>query len=70
MCSSDLHRVPSALVFCATPANVTHVLVDGRVVVDDGVVTTVDEEAVIAEATEAARRVFAKAGVPSRLNRR
>ncbi|MEZ5279429.1 MAG: amidohydrolase [Acidimicrobiales bacterium] len=68
--TAPVHRVPSALVFCATPANVTHVLVDGRVVVDDGVVTTVDEEAVIAEATEAARRVFAKAGVPSRLNRR
>jgi 5-methylthioadenosine/S-adenosylhomocysteine deaminase len=38
-----IHRMASTLVLCAMPADVTHVVVDGKVVVDDGVVTTVDQ---------------------------
>jgi len=67
--TAPVHRVPSALVFCASPANVTHVMVDGRLVVDDGTVTTVDEVALRAEAGASARSVFRRAGVDSRLTR-
>ncbi len=67
--TGPVHRVPSALVFCASPADVTHVLVGGRVVVDDGEVVGVDERALMAEAATAAGEVFARAGVESRLTR-
>ena len=66
---APVHRVPSALVFCASPASVTHVLVDGRVVLDEGKITVVDEQAVLEEAHDAARSVFRRAGVDSRLTR-
>lgn len=66
---APVHRVPSALVFNAAPADVTHVMVDGRMVVDDRRVTVVDEAELIDQATRAAGRVFARAGVDSRLTR-
>ncbi len=65
---APVHRVMSALVFNATPADVRHVIVDGRVVVEDGRATFVDEGELIAEATTMAGEVFARAGVSSRLN--
>ena len=64
---APVHSVESALVFNASPANVTHVIVDGRVVVDDGQVTFVDEDELLAESRVAASRVFTAAGVASRL---
>ncbi|MEM9130933.1 MAG: amidohydrolase [Actinomycetota bacterium] len=67
--TAPVHRVPSALVFCASPADVRHVLVDGRLVIDDGAVVGVDEKALMAEASAAAGKVFARAGVESRLTR-
>ncbi len=66
---APVHRVPSALVYCATPADITHVAVAGRVLIDDGEVVGVDERALVAAATESAAEVFAKAGVSSRLTR-
>ena len=66
---APVHRVASAIVFCATPADVTHVIVDGEVLIDDGVVSAIDEHALIAEAEAAAREVFRRAGVASRLTR-
>ncbi len=66
---APVHRVPSALVFCATPANVRYVLVDGRLVIDDGVVTVVDEAALRAAARKAAADVFRRAGIETRLTR-
>jgi 5-methylthioadenosine/S-adenosylhomocysteine deaminase len=42
-----LHHIDSALVFCALPSDVRHVVVDGRVVVRDRVVTTVDVPALL-----------------------
>jgi len=65
---APVHHVESALVFNASPANVTHVMVDGRLVIDDGTVTFVDEAELLAESRVAAARVFARAGVKSRLN--
>jgi 5-methylthioadenosine/S-adenosylhomocysteine deaminase len=55
-----MHQAASALVLCAMPADVTHVVVDGRLVVDDGVVTTVDVD----ELVERCRRRGAELGLP------
>ncbi|MCP5027538.1 MAG: amidohydrolase [Actinomycetia bacterium] len=67
--TAPVHRVPSALVFCATPAAVTHVMVDGRILVDQGELTMIDEKQLVSDATESAREVFRRAGVSSRLTR-
>ena len=45
------------LVHCETGSSVDCVLVDGRVIVRDGRLTTVDEAALLAEADEIGRRV-------------
>jgi cytosine/adenosine deaminase-related metal-dependent hydrolase len=45
------------LVYCEAGSSVRTVLVDGRVVLDEGRVTTVDEAALFAEADEIAKRV-------------
>ena len=66
---APVHRIPSALVFCATPGDVTHVVVDGRILIDDRRLTMVDEAALVAEAEASAREVFRRAGVASRLTR-
>lgn len=66
---APVHRVASALVFNAMPADVTHVMVDGRLVIEDGNVTFVDEAELLAEARQAAAAVFRRAGVTSRLTR-
>ncbi len=65
--TAPVHRVASALVYTATPANVTHVVVDGRILVDEGRVTVLDERRLLAAADHAAQRVFASVGVVSRL---
>lgn len=67
--TAPVHRVPSALVFCASPAQVSHVIVDGRVLIDEGVVTMLDEKALRSAANAAARRVFERAGIDSRITR-
>ncbi len=65
--AAPVHRPVSSLVFCCSPADVEHVMVDGEFVVKDGTINRADEAAVLAEATEVAAKVFAKAGVRSRL---
>ncbi len=67
--TAPVHRVVSALVFCATPRDVTHVVVDGRILIDDRVVKVVDEDELMARAGESARIVFRRAGISSRLDR-
>jgi 5-methylthioadenosine/S-adenosylhomocysteine deaminase len=67
--TAPVHRVPSALVFCASPAQVTHVIVDGRILIDDGALTMLDEAALRAEAAASAREVFILAGIDSRITR-
>lgn len=64
---APVHRVPSALVFNVTPADVRHVWVDGRQCVRDGRSTIVDEVDLLTDAHDAAARVFRRAGVESRL---
>lgn len=60
---APVHRVPSALVFNATPRDVRHVMVDGRLLLRDGQVLTVDETAVLARAHDAARAMFERVGI-------
>ncbi|MGH7264014.1 MAG: amidohydrolase family protein [Candidatus Rokuibacteriota bacterium] len=55
--ANDLVR---QLVYCEVGSSVRTVLVDGRVVLDEGRVTTVDEAALLAEADEVGRRVAAE----------
>ncbi len=66
---APVHRVPSALVFCSAPADVSHVVVDGRVLIDEGELVMLDERALLEEAEASARSVFLRAGVESRLTR-
>ena len=59
------HAVPvfdpyAHLAYAARAADVRHVVVDGRTVVRDGSVTTVDESSVIAEARAVATRITAR----------
>ena len=64
---APVHRVLSALVYNATPRDVRDVVVDGRVVLRDGEIAVADERRVMAEAHEAARRLFTRAGISSRM---
>jgi len=66
--TAPVHRVASALVFCATPADVTHVVVDGRILIDEGSLRVLDEQQLMTRAIDSARKVFAKAGISTRLN--
>jgi|TARA_B100001971_G_scaffold74804_1_gene68966 5-methylthioadenosine/S-adenosylhomocysteine deaminase len=65
--AGPVHRVPSALVYCASPRDVVHVMVDGRVLIHNQEMTTVNENAAIARATDVARRVFRRAGISTRI---
>jgi len=66
---APVHRVASALVFCASPADITHVVVAGRLLIDDGALTMADEGELLRKANSSARDVFERAGVESRLSR-
>ncbi len=57
------HDPVQALVYSATPRSLRTVLVDGRVVLDDGRVTTVDEPALLTEARERARAIVERSGI-------
>jgi len=52
------------LVYAATGASVRTVMIDGRVVVDDGQVVTIDERDVYARVEQLAPSYLARAGVP------
>ncbi|MFV1990775.1 MAG: amidohydrolase family protein [Acidimicrobiales bacterium] len=67
--SSPVHRAPSSLVFCASPADLTHVIVDGRLLIDEGALTMLDEDALLEEARNAARKLFLRADIKTRLSR-
>ncbi len=67
--TAPTHRLTSALVFCATPAHVRDVIVDGRHLLVDGEVTFLDEADLLAAANRSARRVFEQAEIETRLTR-
>jgi cytosine/adenosine deaminase-related metal-dependent hydrolase len=56
----------SNLVYSASGASVRTVLVDGRVLLDDGRVTTIDEPAVLTRAEDLAGPYLARAGLATR----
>ena len=64
---APVHRLPSALVYNATPRDVRHVIVDGRVLLRHGELTSVDEQAVLHAADTAARKLFQRAGIRTRM---
>jgi len=66
---APVHSVESALVFCATPQDVVHVIVDGIFVVRDGAIPGLDVDSLLAEACAAAADLFRKAGIESRISR-
>ena len=55
------------LVYAATGASVRTVLIDGRVVLDEGRLTTLDERALYERAEALARRQIARAGLTDRV---
>jgi 5-methylthioadenosine/S-adenosylhomocysteine deaminase len=62
---TPLHRVYETLVYAAGPAAVDSVIVDGRVIVDQGHMTTLDASTLLAEARAAAGRLASRAGLAS-----
>ncbi len=61
--SLPLHDPISALVYCSTPQNIDTVLVEGVPVLEEGRMTTVDEEKVLYEAQRLARRLAQRSGL-------
>ena len=67
---APVHRVVSALVFNATPREVRHVVVDGRLVIRDRDLLVADEQAELRAAIQCCRELFERAGLgqPLRLD--
>ncbi|MCB9619965.1 MAG: 5'-deoxyadenosine deaminase [Sandaracinus sp.] len=64
----DLHHEPGGdvygrLVYSATPADVRHVFVDGRALLDDGELVTLDREKVLADARREGKKTLQRAGI-------
>lgn len=60
---SPLHRVVAALVYSASPADVAYTIVGGRIILEDGRCTLVDEEAIVEEAGARAGALVSTAGL-------
>ena len=58
-----VHRVPSALVYNMSPRDVDTVIIDGQIVMRDGRLLHIDEEALLCEARRACQNLFKRAGV-------
>lgn len=65
--ANPVHRVQSALVFNATPGDVRTVIVDGKLLIDDGQMLMADERYEIARAKALCKRLFERAGVETGL---
>jgi 5-methylthioadenosine/S-adenosylhomocysteine deaminase len=61
--SMPVHRPESALVYNAVGPDVGTVIVDGRILLDAGQVTVLDEGALLEECRQAARDLLERAGV-------
>ena len=64
-----VHDTRSALVYNASARDVKSVIVGGNVVVRDRELTTLDEQQVLAHATDVCRDLFNRAGLTSEVNR-
>lgn len=60
---TPLHRAVAAVVYSASPADVAYTIVGGKIILEDGRCTLVDEEAIMEEATERADALVISAGL-------
>lgn len=60
---APLHRTAASVVYSTGPADVTHTIVGGEVIYEEGRCTKVDEEAVVEEANGRAADLAARAGL-------
>ena len=65
---SDVEWVPchdpvQALVYSATPRSLATVIIDGKIVLDEGRITMVDEKALLAEAGDRAKAIVGRSGL-------
>lgn len=65
---TPLNDVRNHLVYCENGASIEHVMVNGRIVVEEGRCTTVDEQAVLAEIRELAPELLARHSEVERAN--
>lgn len=68
--STPLHDPVSTLVYAGGEQNVVTTVAAGRVVLEDGRITTVDEDALLAEAQQAAEALARRAGLDTLLRQR
>ncbi|MGN8875928.1 amidohydrolase family protein [Pseudoflavonifractor sp. HCP28S3_F10] len=61
--SNPVHDPVSALVYSSSPSNIHTVLVDGKVVLENGHMTTVDEEKILREAQRLGARLVERSGL-------
>lgn len=57
-----MHHPVSTLVYSSAPANVETVMIDGRIVLENGMVTLVDEQEILSKGQEAADALSRRAG--------
>ena len=60
---APLHRIVASVVYSTSPSDITHTIVGGQIVFEDGRCTMVDEADVIAEANGRAADLVARAGL-------
>lgn len=58
---SPIRNIVPNLVYSARGNEVETVIIDGKIIVEDGVILTVDEKAAVKEAQEAAEKISLKA---------
>ncbi len=67
--TAPVHSIASSLVYCASPSQVRHVIVDGQLLIKDSTLLGLNELDILGQANEAAQKLFTKAGIESRLTR-
>ena len=65
LCVSPVHAAVSSLVYSQRGDEVEQVYVDGRLVVDGGTLTALDEDEIRSRSTEAAAALAARSGTSS-----
>ncbi|RLG40862.1 MAG: hypothetical protein DRO05_05390 [Thermoproteota archaeon] len=64
---TPLHSVISHLVYAARSTDVNTAIINGRVVLKDGKLTTLDEEEIRAKAVDISQLLLERSGVPSEI---
>ena len=67
--TAPIHSVPSSIVFCASPAHIRHVIIDGNLIITESNLFHFDELSILEAATISAAQLFKKAGINTRLTR-